>query len=430
MEKIPAGLMLVPLILGAVVNTLAPEALEIGSFTTALFKEGALALIALLIFATGAEITGRHSGKAAASTTLVVLTCKTLIPAALIVALGLAVGIEGIFGVSILALLTIFGNSNGALWLAFAGEYGDERDTGAYVASAFDDGPFLALIFLGAAGLGEIPLLALVAAIVPFILGLFVGAVDREWTRVLEHVPTITIPFMSFAVGTGINLGTVLRGGLAGLFLGLGVVGFTGSLTYLGYRFVLRRGRKSGIGFAAGTTAGNAVAVPAVVAVADPRFAPFVASATAQAATAVLVTALLAPIVASLVLKKSGGLELTEVEDFTHPEETEGTTRPEGRPARKERADARPAACAAPTTSSRRSSRHGPRRSWPVSSPAGRSCRCPASRRSCTNGTAHRSWTCSTWAAAARRCRRGPTRRRSTRPKWWSSGRWRTSVST
>ena len=203
-----------------------------------------------------------------------VLTCKTLIPAALIIALGLTVGIEGIFGVSILALLTIFGNSNGALWLAFAGEYGDERDTGAYVASAFDDGPFLALIFLGAAGLGEIPLIALLAAIVPFVLGLFVGAVDREWTRVLEHVPTITIPFMSFAVGAGINLGTVLRGGLDGLFLGLAVVGFTGGLTYLGYRFVLRRGPKSGIGFAAGTTAGNAVAVPAVVAVADPASSP------------------------------------------------------------------------------------------------------------------------------------------------------------
>jgi 2-keto-3-deoxygluconate permease len=320
MQKIPAGLMLVPLILGAVINTLAPDALLIGSFTTALFKEGALALIALLIFATGAEITGRHSGKAAASTTLVVLTCKTLIPASLIVALGLAVGIDGILGVSILSLLAIFGNSNGALWLAFAGEYGDERDTGAYVASAFDDGPFLALIFLGAAGLGEIPLMALVAAVVPFILGLFVGAVDREWTRVLEHVPAITIPFMSFAVGTGIDLETVVTGGLTGVFLGLGVVSFTGGLTYFGYRFVLRRGPKSGIGFAAGTTAGNAVAVPAVVAVADPRFEPFVGTAAAQAATAVLVTAILAPLVASFVLKRSGGLQPTGVDDLAHAE--------------------------------------------------------------------------------------------------------------
>jgi 2-keto-3-deoxygluconate permease len=302
-------MMLIPLMLGVLMNTFAPEALKIGGFTTALFKEGALTLIAVLILATGAQITGSHSGKAAASTTTVVLVCKTLIPATIAVILGLVVGIEGIAGVSILAMLAIFGNSNGALWLAFAGQYGDERDTGAYVASAFDDGPFLALIFLGASGLGDIPVLAFAAALIPFIIGLIIGAVDREWTKALDHVPNIVIPFMSFAVGTGINLKTVLTGGFAGIFLGLIVVVFTGGLTYLGYRFILKRGSKSGIGFAAGTTAGNAVAVPAVVAVADPRFEPFVASASAQAATAVLVTALLAPIVASWALKRAGGLQ-------------------------------------------------------------------------------------------------------------------------
>ncbi|MFD5277623.1 2-keto-3-deoxygluconate permease [Pseudarthrobacter sp. NPDC058362] len=309
LQRVPAGMMLIPLVLGVLMNTFAPEALKIGGFTTALFKEGALTLIAVLILATGAQITGSHSGKAAASTTTVVLVCKTLIPATIAVILGLMVGIDGIAGVSILAMLAIFGNSNGALWLAFAGQYGDERDEGAYVASAFDDGPFLALIFLGASGLGDIPVLAFAAALIPFIFGLIIGAVDREWTKALDHVPNIVIPFMSFAVGTGINLKTVLTGGFAGIFLGLIVVVFTGGLTYLGYRFILRRGSKSGIGFAAGTTAGNAVAVPAVVAVADPRFEPFVASASAQAATAVLVTALLAPIVASWALKRAGGLQ-------------------------------------------------------------------------------------------------------------------------
>ncbi|CUX65664.1 MULTISPECIES: 2-keto-3-deoxygluconate permease [Agrobacterium] len=310
MQAVPAGMMLIPLIMGVLINSFAPDALKIGGFTQALFKDGALALIGLLIFATGAQITGSHSGKAAAATTGVVLVCKTLIPAAIAVILGLIFGLEGFWGISILALLAIMGNSNGALWLAFAGEYGDERDTGAYVASAFDDGPFLAMIFLGASGLGQIPVMALVAAIVPFALGLLVGAVDREWTRVLDSVPSITIPFMSFAVGTGISLGAVLTGGLQGLFLGVGVVLFTGGLTYLGYRHILRRGPKSGIGFAAGTTAGNAVAVPMAVAVADPRFLPFVESATAQTATAVLVTAVLAPIVASWVLRKSGGLSV------------------------------------------------------------------------------------------------------------------------
>jgi 2-keto-3-deoxygluconate permease len=313
MEKIPGGLMIIPLVLGVLSSTLSPQALGIGSFTTALFRDGTLTLIALLIVATGAQITGSRSGKAAAGTTTVVLLAKTLIPITLCVVLGLTVGIDGIAGVSILALITIFGNSNGGLWLAFASRYGDERDSGAYVASAFDDGPFLALIFLGASGLGDIPVLALVAAVVPFIIGLIIGKVDREWTEVLERVPNIVIPFMSFSVGTGIKLETVLTGGAVGAVLGVGVVLLTGGLTYLGYRYILRRGPESGIGFAAGTTAGNAVAVPAAVAAADPAFQPFVAAAASQAATAVLVTALLAPTVAAFVMRRAGAAKAVSI---------------------------------------------------------------------------------------------------------------------
>ncbi|WP_122263913.1 2-keto-3-deoxygluconate permease [Ornithinimicrobium cerasi] len=310
MSRIPGGMMVIPLVAGVLMSYFAPAALEIGSFTTALFKTGAPVLIGLLIFATGAQITGHASGKAAAQTTLVVLVAKTLVPMTLATVLGVTVGLDGIWGISILALLAIYGNSNGALWLAFAGQYGDERDTGAYVASAFDDGPFLALIFLGASGLGDIPFLALLGAVVPFILGLVVGLVDREWTQVLTAVPAVTIPFMSFAVGTGITLSNVVTGGLTGVILGLGVVCLTGGLTYLGYRFVLRRGPQSGIGFAAGTTAGNAVAVPLAVATVDPTFESMVPLATAQTGAAVMVTALLAPTVAAWVMKREGGLSV------------------------------------------------------------------------------------------------------------------------
>jgi len=309
MGKVPGGLMLIPLALGIAFGNLAPDALAIGGFTTALFRDGTLTLIAVLIVATGAQITGSHTGKAAAGTTLVVLLAKTLVPISLAVVLGLTVGNEGILGVSILALITIFGNSNGALWLAFSGQYGDERDRGAYVASAFDDGPFLALIFLGASGLGDIPVLAIVAALVPFVIGLIIGALDKEWTAALTGTAAITIPFMSFCVGTGISIANVVTGGLMGILLGVLVVAITGGLTYLGYRYLLRRGNQSGIGFAAGTTAGNAVAVPAVVAAADPSFLPFVGAASAQAAAAVLVTAILAPLTAAFVMKAQGGLK-------------------------------------------------------------------------------------------------------------------------
>ena len=308
MNKVPGGLMLIPLILGSIFGTFFMPALEIGSFTTALFKDSALPLIALLIFATGTQVTARSTGPVLAHAGTILLT-KSLIPATLVVLLGLWVGLDGILGVSILALLVILDNSNGGLWLAFTGRYGDYRDRGAYMASAVNDGPFLSMLFLGISGLAEIPVLALVGAIIPFVLGMIVGNLDDKWKNVMLPVPNIVIPFFAFALGTGINLGAVVTGGAQGLIVGLIAAPFTGFLVYLGYRLMLRRGAKSGLGFAAGTTAGNAIATPAIVGGIDPTFAPYVEAATAQVAASVLITAIIAPLIASLVLKRAGALE-------------------------------------------------------------------------------------------------------------------------
>ncbi len=311
MMKVPGGLMLLPLILGSLIGTFAPDALSIGGFTTALFKNSALPLIALLIFATGTQVNMRTGGPILATAGTILLT-KTLVPATLIVILGRYVGLDGIAGVSILALLAAFDNSNGGLWLAYTGQYGDARDRGAYVASAVNDGPFFTLLFLGASGLADIPVTALIAALVPFLLGVFVGNLDIEWRNVLKPVPNIVIPFFAFALGTGIDLGAVVSGGTTGLVLGLLISPITGFFVYLGYRYILRRGGKSGIGFAAGTTAGNAIATPAVVAAADPSFQQYVGTATAQVAACVLISSILAPVLASWFLKRAGELKVAD----------------------------------------------------------------------------------------------------------------------
>ena len=307
MNRIPGGLMLIPLVLGSVVGTFFPGFLELGSFTTALFKDSALPLIAVLIFATGMQITARTSGPVLATTGTLLLT-KSLIPAALVALAGSVFGIEGFLGVSILALMATVDNSNGGLWLAFTGKYGDERDRGAYMASALNDGPFISMLFLGASGLADIPLTAFLAAIIPLVLGFVVGNLDPRWTEVMRPVPNIVIPFFAFALGTGIDLRDVVSGGASGILVGIIAVGLTAVLTYSGYRFILRRGIRSGIAISAATTAGNAVATPAIIGAIDPAFEPYVAVATAQVASAVLVSAILAPLLATIVLKRQGGL--------------------------------------------------------------------------------------------------------------------------
>jgi len=319
MQRIPGGLMLLPLILGAIIGTFAPDALGIGGFTTALFKNSALPLIALLIFATGTQVNMRTGGPVLA-TAGTILLMKTIVPATLIIILARFVGLDGIWGVSILAMLAAFDNSNGGLWLAYTGQYGEARDRGAYVASAVNDGPFFSLLFLGASGMADIPLIAFVAALVPFLLGVAVGNLDVQWRNVLKPVPNIVIPFFAFALGTGINLSSIVSGGMTGLILGLIISPITGGFVYLGYRYILRRGGKSGLGFAAGTTAGNAIATPAVVAAADPTFQQYVGTATAQVAACVLISSILAPILASYFLKRAGELKPV-TEDLSNPAE-------------------------------------------------------------------------------------------------------------
>ncbi|MCG7308881.1 2-keto-3-deoxygluconate permease [Brachybacterium sp. ACRRE] len=322
LDKIPGGLMVIPLILGAIVGTLAPGVLEIGSFTTALFATP-MPMMALVIFATGMQITPRTIGPVA-GTTGTILLAKSLIPGLLVVALGSLVGIQGVLGISILAMLATFDNSNGGVWIAFTGKYGTRTDRGAYVASALNDGPFFTMLFIGAAGLGSIPLEAFAAAVIPLLLGIVVGNIDHRWTEVMRPVPNIVIPFFAFGLGTGIDLSAVLTGGVTGILLGLVVTPFTGGLTYFAYRFLLRRGRRSGIGFVAGTTAGNSLATPAIVAAADPRFEPYVGVATVQIATAVLISAITAPLVAAWVLRRNGALDDPEADEL--PTEAESAT--------------------------------------------------------------------------------------------------------
>jgi len=199
-----------------------------------------------------------------------------------------------LFGLSTLAVVAAFNDTNGGLYMALMGQFGSPRDVAAYSIMSVESGPFLTMVTLGVAGLSAFPWQALVGAILPLAVGMILGNLDREMREFLGRAVPVLIPFFAFALGAGIDLATVWRAGLLGLGLGLAVVLITGPVLWIVDRLT---GGNGTAGLAAASTAGNAAAVPAIVAAANPAYKPAATHATVLVATSVVVTAIVVPIV-------------------------------------------------------------------------------------------------------------------------------------
>ena len=302
MKRFPAGVMVIPLLLGCTMNTCFPDALAIGGFTTGLFKNGVPTLIGLFLFCSGATIDVKMAG-ATVWKGVVLTALKFFIGFGLGILLNALFGEAGFLGLAPLAVIGAVTNSNGVIYATLAGEYGDETDVGATSILALNDGPFFTMIALGAAGMGNFPVTDIIASIIPMIIGFIIGNLDHEWRKILATGMILLPPFNGFALGAGMNFGNILSAGISGIVLGLLTVLATGLLSFFLYS-ALRR-KADPMGAAIGTTAGVATTTPTAVAMADPSFQPQVETATAQTAAAVVITAVLCPLMVSWLAKVS-----------------------------------------------------------------------------------------------------------------------------
>lgn len=300
-KKVPGGLMVVPLLLGAFVNTFFPQVLEIGGFTTHLFKTGAMPILAVFLFCNGAQINVKQAGAPLIKGAALTLS-KFLIGAILGVVVNNIWGINGVLGLSPLAIIAAMTNSNGGLYAALAGEYGDSTDVGAISILSLNDGPFFTMLAFGITGIAEVPFISLVATIVPILIGFILGNLDENIRTFLEPGSTLLIPFFAFPLGAALNFGQLLQAGLPGILLGVLCTVLTGLGGY--YTMKLLKAEHPFVGAAIGTTAGNAVATPAALAAVDPSLAAIAPAATVQIAAAIIVTAILCPMLVNYLAKR------------------------------------------------------------------------------------------------------------------------------
>ena len=303
-NKVPGGLMVVPLLLGVLTNTFLPGFLELGGLTTALWGSGAASTgIAITCFCVGTQINIKQAGQVLKRGT-VLLAAKFLAGASVGILIGYVFGLGGVLGISALALVSSITNSNGGLYISLASTYGDAEDVGAQSLLAINDGPFLTLIAFGASGLADIPLINLVAAVLPVAVGMILGNLDRDIADYLEPGTGILIPFFAFCLGSGISVNNLITGGAQGILLGVVCVLWSGFICILADRLINRRPGYAGAAVA--SCAGNCVATPALVASISPQMEAYVERAAAQCASAVVITAILVPILTALVVKKWG----------------------------------------------------------------------------------------------------------------------------
>ena len=302
MKKFPGGMMVIPLVIGCLVNTFIPQVLQIGGFTTALFKSGQATMVGLFIFCSGATINVKQVGEPLYKGAVLTIL-KFIIGVAIGYALNLAFGPAGILGLTPFAIIGAITNSNGAIYTALAKEFGDDTDMGAIAILSLNDGPFLTMIALGTTGLAEIPIISLVAAIVPLIVGMILGNLDSDFRDLLSNGLNMVLPVNGFIFGANMSLITIFKAGVPGVLLGLLTVAFTGVLTFILYSMI--RKKPDPMGMAIGTVGGNAVATPASVAMVDTTLEPYAEAATAQTAAAVVITALLTPLLTGWAYKYS-----------------------------------------------------------------------------------------------------------------------------
>ncbi|ATR21473.1 2-keto-3-deoxygluconate permease [Roseomonas mucosa] len=308
-DRIPGGLMLMPLLLGALCKTFAPGApLYFKGFTQGIMT-GVIPILAVWFFCMGASIKLSATGTVLRKSGTLVLTklvaawIITLVASMFIPAEGIQTGFFA--GLSILAIVCAMDMTNGGLYASLMQSYGTKEEAGAFVLTSIESGPLMSMIILGASGAAHFEPQIFVGAVLPFLVGFALGNLDPKLRAFFAPGGQLMIPFFAFSLGNTIDLNTLLSP-LAGLgvVLALAVIVLTGIPLILADRII--GGGTGTAGIAASSTAGAAAANPLAIAAVAPQFMPVAQTATVLVAICIIVTSLLVPILTGLWYRQFG----------------------------------------------------------------------------------------------------------------------------
>lgn len=294
MQRIPAGILNVPMILCAVVNTFFPSALHIGGATTALFSTGTMTVIGMMLFICGSQFQMKDVAPTVKRGFVLFLT-KIILGVIVAIAALKYFGPGGIWGIPTIALVSAIATTNAGVYLAISKQLGDNVDSSAFGIMNLVSVPAVPLLLMGIAGGQGLNYMIILATLAPFLIGMLVGNLDADLRKFLAPGSVIVLPFLGFCFGAVINLKEVFSAGGSGLLLTALVLIINLPILIGVDKLILRRPGYAACGVV--PSAGAAVAVPMLFAASHPAYHQYATTAAAQIAMAVVITSLITPFI-------------------------------------------------------------------------------------------------------------------------------------
>lgn len=309
-NKIPAGPLIVPTIIGAVIHTFCPKLLLLGNPTEGLFtSSGIMIFVGLMLFFVGAQL--RVSD--------LLLTLRRGVPFCLVKNLlgyGVAFGIlalcgqRGVAGIAFIALAAALPSCNGVLYAGIIAPWADAADNANFVLLALCSVPVVPLLLLGGAS-GQVDLKGIVSMLVPLAVGFVLGNLDEDLRTLFAGGTAIILPFAGFQFGSVIDLFAAARQIPAGLLL-TALYYLVACLPLLAFETLVQR-RPGYAAIASCSLAGITLSLPTLAAAVNSAYAPYVETTTAQLACVMVITTFLTPTLTSLWMKRRRGDQGTAI---------------------------------------------------------------------------------------------------------------------
>ncbi len=311
LQKVPAGTMFVPLIIGAIITTVCEGIFKFNLWDTLgnpmkdmFSSSGQMLIIGLMLFCTGTQLKMSDMKDALHRGVLLILV-RLGIAYALCAVFYMLFGYKGFWGISFLAFVCAVTSANAALYMGIISPFGDKADKASFGIMLICSMPLLPLLFLGfygESGFGKAQVMQIVSLIIPFILGMVLGNLDDDIRKVFAGGNAIILPFLGFEFGSTINLIDAVKMLPQGLLMSVIYFIIVITPSYIFERLVLHRPGYASV--ASASLAGVALVIPSMAAASNTAFEPYVNSAVAILAFVLAVTNILCPFMVKFILTK------------------------------------------------------------------------------------------------------------------------------